>query len=479
MESKKSGKVTSMYESRGGLSVAECESSYGTTNECSAVLSKNMLLAEICRDKTMYIDHKVFFEAVQEVAIPLNGARANKEHYRPNGVNGQYKLIWNCAQLLFDKLFAKTEYFKILEMNRSCYRKKICDWIYHNSRRNLMKRSDLTEESHPHVWEYVKDLNPSATIYYLDQAYVFEKAVSLWGITDNGYRTVLGCDLCRLIGVMLSEKCCNALTGAQQRTIVVDSVEDTFEDQNRYHFDDVAKDFNDVKNFVAHPEEWNLECTDLVGYNDIDPNDFGRIKLSRRRDELKSLWMQVYAEYKSAMYAWKNGPGMTVVGNENVEKDGEGEDRGFDQVARAQQANKYVPYLMWVYLADKKAGFVLYSIYENKPVIEAGVVSNLYHAKYNRGGINKLRCNHSAIIKDLAVSRNMLEEAKILYKQQKKKRRVIGTKIGEVQLAKEAVKVYMVNVDLLNIQLAQSIGTKMMKAVEDFDVSSDSDSSSR
>ena len=89
MERKKLGKASEMYDSRGCLPVSDCESFlYGTTNKSSAVLSKNILFAKICRDKSMYIDHKFFFEAVQEVATPLNGARANKGHYRPNGVNG-------------------------------------------------------------------------------------------------------------------------------------------------------------------------------------------------------------------------------------------------------------------------------------------------------------------------------------------------------------------------------------------------------
>jgi len=430
----------------------------------------------------MYIDHKFFFEAVQEVATPLNGARANKGHYRPNGVNGQYKLIWSCAQLLFDKLIGKKEEFQILEMNRSCYRKKLCDWIYNGSRRNLMKRSDLTEESHPHVWEYVKDLSPSALLYYLDQTYVFEKAVSAWGITvSEGFGKAVACDLCRIIGIMVSEKFRNVVDGAERRVIVVDDVEDTVEDhQNRYYFEVLTTQFNDVKTVVAHPDKWISECSDLVGYNDIDPNDFKRIKLHRRGEELKSLWLQVYQQYKSAMHVWRNGLGKMIAGNENVENYGEGEERRFDQVARAHQVIKDTPYLTWVHLADKNAGFPLYSRYENKSSTKVSAVSTLYYAKYDGAPENRLKIKrvHSEIVKDVALSQKCLERAKNVYKEKKKKRRTNATKIGEIQLAKEAVKIYMVNLDLLTMELAQSIGPEMMSAVQNFDVSSDSDSCS-
>jgi len=44
-------------------------------------------------------------------------------------------------------------------------------------------------------------------------------------------------------------------------------------------------------------------------------------------------------------------------------------------------------------------------------------------------------------------------------------------------VSKEVVKNYTVNVDLLNMELFRSIGGKMIYAMENFDVSSQSDSS--
>jgi len=93
------------------------------------------------------------------------------------------------------------------ESNRSCFQKKLCDWIYHGSRHTIMKQSNLTrQQSHPNIWEYIKDLKPGAVVAVLDQKYLFEKAVAVWGVSDNSSRICVPSDVCRMIGVMLSPK---------------------------------------------------------------------------------------------------------------------------------------------------------------------------------------------------------------------------------------------------------------------------------
>ena len=181
-------KLPESFHARNQSTIQKSRSSTSFSKSPSATLlvAKNSLLAKICRDETMYIDHKVFFEALQEVMIPLSGKKKSYQHYRPNGINGQYKLIWNCAQLFFDKFSAKKEYFHVTETHRS-YRaqKLLCDWIYHGSRRNSIRRRDMMQDLHPNVWNYAKDLNPDTVVHLLDQSHLFEHAVNLWGVTDK------------------------------------------------------------------------------------------------------------------------------------------------------------------------------------------------------------------------------------------------------------------------------------------------------
>ena len=292
---------------RGGQPHPEFASSHATSSDTA--LSKNALIAKICRDESMYVDQKIFFETLQEESIPLNGARASKERYRPNGVNSQYKLIWDCVQLFFDKFCGKEEYFNIIKSHRSCYRKTLCDWIYHGCRRNIMKRSDLMEQSHPNIWEYVKDFNPGAVVAVLDQKYLFEKAVAVWGVSDKISHILVPSDVCRMIGVMLSPKIWDhPLEGMGGRSMNLDgtAVLDNY-------LNDVARAFNDVD--VVHPEKLKEHCSVFVRFDEINLNDTLRIALQRYGTELETLYKEVCLEYKRAMTVWRNLTGRRLAGD--------------------------------------------------------------------------------------------------------------------------------------------------------------------
>ena len=86
-----------------------------------------------------------------------------------------------------------------------------------------------------------------------------------------------------------------------------------------------------------------------------------------------------------------------------------------------------------------------------------------------------MKRSHSVIVFDLALSRKFLDDAKDVYWSKKKQ---CTTKTEDLDVAKEVVRIYMANVDLLNImELSRSKGGKMIRAMENFDVSSKSDSS--
>jgi len=80
-----------------------------------------------------------------------------------------------------------------------------------------------------------------------------------------------------------------------------------------------------------------------------------------------------------------------------------------------------------------------------------------------------MKRSHSVIVFDLALSRKVLDDAKDVYWSKKKQ---CTTKTEDLD-----VKIYMANVDLLNMELSRSIGGKLIRAMENFDVSSKSDSS--
>ena len=456
------------------------ESALFHTTSSETALSKNALIANICRDESMHVDPKMFFDALQEDPIPLNGARASKEHYRPNGVNNQYKLIWDCAQLFFDKFCGSEKYFNIVESNRSCFRKKLCDWIYHGSRRNIMKRRNLTEQSHPNIWEYVKDLKPGAVVAVLDQKYLFEKAVAVWGVSDKSSRICVPSDVCRMIGVMLSPKIWDHSLESIGRKCINFDVDGTTVVNN--YFNDVARAFNDVDVDIVHPEKWKEHCSMFVGFNEIDPNDTGRIMVQRSGSELEVMYQEVSSEYKKAMKVWTKSTGGRMRRDEIIQMgDGIGEERRFNDVALTQQKATSVPYLTWLYLADKQHGFSFLTFCEGRPANNGStddedVLNSLCLLKYDEGATDflEVKRSHSEIVSDLVLSRKLLDDAKDVYRSKKKR---CTTKTEDLDVAKEVVKVYTANVDLLNMELSRSIGGKMIRAMENFDVSSESDSS--
>jgi len=483
--------------------------------------SKSDLFAKICKDQSMYIAHEVFFEALQEVMIPLNGARATKQHYRPNGVNGQYKLIWNCAELFFDKFSAKKEYFNVPETNRSSVRKKLCDWIYHGSRRNSMKRSDMIQDSHPNVWDLVKDMNPGTVVNLLDQNHLFEKGVSLWGITDEFARNVTASDFCRAVGILLDEDFRDALDviqGGLQKTL--DTLDDPSNSKTE-HFDDAARKFNDQKHVIAHPDKWSLDCAHLLGFVELDPNDPDRISLKRSGFEFKCMYEKVCSEYKKAMYTWKNGTGGGGGAENNFETWEEKEECNFDQIGNKHQMVKNIPYLTWIYMADKAAGFPLYAKYEGLPsncVLDGSGTPNSSHPRTPKSNIIKDKIDEittgtakllpklsesadkmaaffqtftaekdggvadvqtrkrtqTNIMNDLQQAQDLFHSAKAEYRKKKKRS---NTKVGDLESAKKSAQIYKLNVDSLEKELFRILSSKDTGGLDDIDISSDSDNS--
>jgi len=54
--------------------------------------------------------------------------------------------------------------------------------------------------------------------------------------------------------------------------------------------------FNNVDVDIVHLEKWKEQCSMFVGFNEIDPNDIGRIML--QRSGAKALnWKQCIRKY--------------------------------------------------------------------------------------------------------------------------------------------------------------------------------------
>ena len=107
---------------------------------------------------------------------------------------------------------------------------------------------------------------------------------------------------------------------------------------------------------------------------------------------------------------------------------------------------------------------------------DGDVLNSLSLLKYDGNATDflEVKRSHSEIVFDLALSRKFLDDAKDVYRSKKKR---CTSKTEDLDVAKEVVKVYTANVDLLNMELSRSIGGKMIRVMENFDVSSESDSS--
>jgi len=102
--------------------------------------------------------------------------------------------------------------------------------------------------------------------------------------------------------------------------------------------------------------------------------------------------------------------------------DGVGKEGRFNGVALTQQKITNVPYLTWIYLADKNIGFPIFSLFECRPakngIVDVGDVSNLLsYLKYDGGAEDylKMKQSHSVIVNDLTLSRKFLDDVKGVY----------------------------------------------------------------
>lgn len=199
----------------------------------------------------------------------------------------------------------------------------------------------------------------------------------------------------------------------------------------------------------------------------------------------------------------------------------EREECNFDQVGNRHQMVKNIPYLTWIYMSDKTAGFPLYAKYEGLPsncILDGSGTPKSSHPRTPKSNtrndkIDKIAAGTAKLLPKLSESAdkmaaffetfavekdggavegpnkkrtqtdimNDLKQAQDLFNSAKaeymKKKKISNAKGGDIESAKKSAQIYKLNVDSLEKELLHIISHKDTGGLDDIDISSDSDNS--
>ena len=325
------------------------------------LLSQQDLLKTTLNDKSMLLNEKLFFDYLQEAPVEVIKGKAKRFHFRPKGTQIQHKGIYTLAKTFVEMFERRIDIMK-MPQNRAQTIAKMCNLIYTSSRAGVEKRRNISEQMHPHIWEFVKEENDDNAEYYIcRQADIFAYAIKAWGVTDEAQKATVASDYCRAIGCFLLDEINEELDVLQGGMRSMDIADDPKKRHDAI-FSSVAHLFNNERYVIKHPTGWD-RCTHLSGWEKIDPNDPSRISIKRSGIDMKHIYEKISSEYKRAMKNYTKGTGGGSGAPEDFEV---WETR--DATIHFNNYAKHTTYLTWIHLADKDSSYVLYSKYEGLPI---------------------------------------------------------------------------------------------------------------
>jgi len=331
-------------------------------------LSLQKLMRVAAQDENMFVSKKDFLDGLNETFTESKSARVARGHFRvPDNPKMSMKKIRTNVKTVLDMFKLKKDIMTIPSKNQSKQENDLCTYIYKQSRANSRLRKEMNAQSHPEVWELVKDLPPDRKIYLFSQSGVLDYAIRRWGKTmEAATKEPTPGDFCRYIGILLHTDNRDLLDALQKTKPTEKKDGRKFHDDPAFKpvniFDNLLDQYLDPTVIVKMPKEW-VTMTSVDGYIEMNPNNYERIGFDWKAEDMMSMDSICRTFYKGVMKYWAKGTGG-----------GPGEDEGYtDWMKRCPKkiwtnnycANAGAPfYVVFIYLLDRAQSFVFETTYE-------------------------------------------------------------------------------------------------------------------